>query len=43
MRKKGIAIEVIQAILGHSNAKVTSRYIGISDDELEEVSKGFIL
>jgi len=43
MRKKGIAIEVIQAILGHSNAKVTSRYIGISDDELEEVSKSFIL
>ena len=43
MRKKGIAIEIIQAILGHSSAKVTSRYIGISDDELEEVSKGFIL
>jgi len=43
MRKKGIAIEVIQAILGHSSAKVTSRYIGISDDELEEVSKSFIL
>jgi len=43
MRKKGIAIEIIQAILGHSNAKVTSRYIGISDDELEEVSKGFVL
>ncbi|GAH94234.1 unnamed protein product, partial [marine sediment metagenome] len=37
MRKKGIAIEVIQAILGHSNPKVPSRYIGISDDELEEV------
>lgn len=29
MRKKGIAIEIIQAILGHSNAKVTSRYIRI--------------
>lgn len=43
MRKKGIAIEIIQAILGHSSAKVTSRYIGISDDELEEVSKSFIL
>ena len=43
MRKKGIAIEVIQAILGHSNPKVTSRYIGMSYDELEEVSKGFIL
>lgn len=43
MRKRGIAIEVIQAILGHSNVKVTSRYIGISDDELEEVSKGFVL
>ena len=43
MRKKGIAIEVIQAILGHKSAKVTSRYIGISYDELEEVSKSFIL
>jgi len=43
MRKKGIAIEVIQAILGHKSAKVTSRYIGISDDELEKVSRGFIL
>jgi len=43
MRKKGIAIEIIQAILGHSNTKVTSRYIGISDDELEAVSKGFVL
>ena len=43
MRKKGIAIEVIQAILGHSNPKITSRYIGMSYDELKEVSKGFIL
>ena len=43
MRKNGIAIEVIQAILGHKSAKVTSRYIGISDDELEEVTKSFIL
>ena len=43
MRKKGIAIEVIQAILGHKSAKVTSRYIGISYDELEKVSRDFIL
>ncbi|GAJ11424.1 unnamed protein product, partial [marine sediment metagenome] len=43
MRKKGITIEIIQTILGYSNPKVTSRYTGISDDELEEITKSFIL
>jgi len=43
MRKKGIAIEVIQRIMGHSSAKTTSRYIGIDQAELEEVTNGFCL
>jgi len=43
MRKRGIAIEVIQRILGHSSAKTTSRYIGIDQAELEEVVNGFCL
>lgn len=41
--KGGIAIEVISAILGHSNIKVTSRYIGVSDSELEKTLKEFDL
>lgn len=43
MRKKGIAIEVIQEMLGHSSVGVTSRYIGISQEELEEVANRFTL
>ena len=43
MRKRGIAIEVIQGILGHSSVKTTTRYIGISQEELESVTNGFCL
>ena len=44
MRVKGnIAIEVISEMLGHSNLKVTSRYIGVSDSELEKNLKDFDL
>lgn len=43
MRKRGIAIEVIQKVLGHSSVKTTSTYIGIDQEELEEVSNGFCL
>lgn len=43
MRKKGIAIEVIQRILGHASVKTTTRYIGIDQAELEEVVNGFCL
>ena len=43
MRKSGIAIEVIQEMLGHSSVGVTSRYIGISQEELEQVAKEFTL
>jgi len=39
----GVALEIIQGILGHSSMKITSRYIGVSNDELEKVSKNFIL
>jgi site-specific recombinase XerD len=42
MRKKEIAIKIIQVILDHSNVKETSRYIGISFDELEKVYKDFV-
>jgi len=43
MRKKGIAIEVIQEMLGHSSVGVTSLYIGINQSELEKVAKEFTL
>ena len=43
MRKSGIAIEIIQRMLGHSSVKVTSRYIGIDQEELEKVANGFCL
>lgn len=44
MRTRGnIAIEIISEMLGHSNLKVTSRYIGVSDSELEKNLKDFDL
>ena len=43
MRKSGIAIEVIQKMLGHSSVKTTTRYIGIDQEELEQVANGFKL
>lgn len=43
MRKSGIAIEVIQEMLGHKSVGVTSRYIGINQEELEKVANGFCL
>jgi len=43
MRKSGIAIEVIQKMLGHSSVKTTSAYIGIDQEELEQVANGFKL
>jgi len=33
----GVPIELIQAKLGHSTPAVTRRYIGITDDEIEDV------
>ena len=44
MRTRGnIPIERISEILGHSNVKVTSRYIGITDSEVEKALKDFDL
>lgn len=43
MRKRGIAIEVIQRQLGHSSVKTTNEYIGINQEELEEVANKFTL
>ena len=43
MRKSGIAIEVIQRMLGHSSVRTTTRYIGIDQEELEQVANGFKL
>ncbi len=33
----GITIELIQEKLGHTTPAVTRRYIGITDDEIEDV------
>ena len=33
----GVPIELIQAKLGHTAPSVTRRYIGITDDEIENV------
>jgi len=35
--KKGIAVEYIQKLLNHSAASITLRYIGISQDQLDEI------
>ncbi|MBA7523391.1 Tyrosine recombinase XerC [subsurface metagenome] len=41
LRKQGVSIERISDLLGHSNIKVTFRYIGINDDERKEVLAKF--
>jgi integrase len=38
-RKKGIALELIQAKFGHSHPAITTSYIGITTDEIEEVEE----
>ena len=36
-RKQGVPIELIMEKLGHNSPVVTKRYIGITDDEIEDV------
>ncbi len=42
-RKQGIDISIIQEKLGHSTPAVTKRYIGITDDEVNDIEKAFCL
>jgi integrase len=36
-RKKGVAIEILQKVFNHSSPGITMRYIGITQDEIDEV------
>ena len=43
MRMAGVAIELIQEVLGHKAITITKRYLGITDDEVAKVLKNFNL
>jgi len=43
MRMAGVAIELIQEVLGHQSISMTKRYLGITDDEVTKVFKNFNL
>jgi site-specific recombinase XerD len=43
MRMAGVAIELIQEVLGHQSISMTKRYLGITDDEITKVLKNFNL
>jgi site-specific recombinase XerD len=43
MRMAGVAIELIQEVLGHQSISMTKRYLGITDDEVTKVLKNFNL
>ncbi|MBA7575182.1 site-specific integrase [Candidatus Atribacteria bacterium 1244-E10-H5-B2] len=43
MRIAGVAIELIQEVLGHQSISMTKRYLGITDDEITKVLKNFNL
>ncbi|MBA7489810.1 Tyrosine recombinase XerD [subsurface metagenome] len=43
MRMQGVAIELIQEVLGHKSISMTKRYLGITDDEVTKVLKNFNL
>ena len=38
MLKKGVDIQVIAKLLGHSKVETTSLYICLSDDEMEQIA-----
>ena len=43
MRIAGVAIEIIQEVLGHQSISMTKRYLGITDDEVTKAFKNFNL
>lgn len=43
MRMQGVPVERISRMLGHNNTKVTFRYLGIDDDEMEKDINNFNL
>jgi len=43
MRMAGVAIELIQEVLGHQSISMTKKYLGITDDEITKVLKKFNL
>jgi len=43
MRMAGVAIELIQEVLGHQSISMTKKYLGITDDEVTKVLKNFNL
>ncbi len=43
MRMSGVALELIQEVLGHKSILMTKRYLGITDDEVAKVLKNFNL
>jgi len=43
MRMAGVAIELIQEVLGHQSISMTKRYLGITDNEVTKVLKNFNL
>jgi len=43
MRMSGVALELIQEVLGHKSTLMTKRYLGITDDEVAKVLKNFNL
>ena len=43
MRMSGVALELIQEVLGHKSISMTKRYLGITDDEVAKVLKNFNL
>ena len=38
LRKHGVELPVLMRIFGHSNQVITLRYLGISDDEIDEAN-----